>query len=291
MNTAASVHWHLLGAGNMGTLAASRLLHDGYPVQALHPQARHIDRTLSRNNQPVESLHLPVDPHGPVQYLLLALKGPQTRPALDALLPRLANDVLILCLQNGMGMLDDVALPGGARILHAITTDGAWRDGNTVHVVAENSTEVGGMNSLPEALEPLPACWPGWRWRADIAPAQWRKLAINAVINPLTALYDCRNGDLLDQGPRQAHLARLACEIDAALPHWLEHWPGNTTQLAETVAQQTAGNTSSMRADWLAGRETEIDFINGYLVRCASRHGIELPAHCGVLEKLSRRPH
>lgn len=286
-DTPTNTHWHLLGAGNMGTLAASRLLRAGHRVTALHPTAAVIERTLRRPGQADENLTLPVDPDGPVQHLLLALKGPQTQTALANLLPRLAPDATLLCLQNGMGTLDDVPLPTTCRVLHAVTTDGAWRDGQVIHVVAENSTAVGGIERMPAALESLPSSWPGWQWQPDIAAAQWRKLAINAVINPLTALYDCRNGELLDGGVRQAHLGWLAEEVDRVLPHWLPDWPGGTTASAETVAQQTAGNTSSMRADWQAGRETEIDFINGYLVRQARNHGIALPEHEAVLEKLS----
>ena len=55
------------------------------------------------------------------------------------------------------------------------------------------------------------------------------------------------------------------------------------------VARATAGNTSSMRADMRRGAITEIEAINGWLLREADRLGLELPAHRAIVAAVRQR--
>jgi 2-dehydropantoate 2-reductase len=230
---------------------------------------------------------LNADSGGPIQCLLVAVKACDTRNAIAPYLPRLATTVTIIRLQNGMGTLADIALPSHCNIIHAVTTDGAWRDGNNVHVVAENSTWFGnGMPVIDPQIAPLQNHWHGFQWDKDIDCRQWQKLAINAVINPLTAIYQCQNGDLIKHEETHKLMKQLAKEIDQALPLWMPDWPGNSYQQAKQIAQQTANNTSSMLADIRARRSTEIDFINGHLVASAKKYGLNLPTHEKVIEQV-----
>lgn len=281
--------WHVLGAGSMGSLAAWSLQQAGYiPVRLDQRHSGTLRRQIRFPDGSHASCTLQADSNEPIQRLLLAVKGGDTREALAPLLPRLAGNLTLMRLQNGMGTLDNLVLPPATQIIHLVTTDGAWRDGDQIHVVARNSTLAGdgSAQATPEFNALIPH-WPGLEWRADIEFCQWKKLAINALINPLTALYRCKNGELLDQGPRQAHLAKLARELDHALPHWLPEWPGQSQTMAEDVARQTASNTSSMLADVLAGRRTEIEFITGHLLRRASRAGLVLETHAQLMEKIT----
>ena len=273
-NPALTPVWHILGAGSMGSLASQRLQRAGFSTRLAGSQTA-ASRRLTMPDGKQTLVSLDADDAGPIRALLLAVKAGDTTQALTPLLPRLSHDTLLLSMQNGMGTLDGLVLPDGLRVVHAVTTDGAWRDGNDIHVVAENLTWAGnGQPSPPPELRDMQTCWPGWQWCEDIDLRQWQKLVINALINPLTALFDCRNGELLDNGPRLSSMSALAAELDFLLPHWLPSWPGNSLSMAMEVAQQTASNTSSMRADVQAGRPTEVDYINGHVVRMAARHGL-----------------
>jgi 2-dehydropantoate 2-reductase len=277
--------WHLLGAGSIGTLAASRLLAAGFDVRLIGRHGQSLQRRLHWPDGSQRVLILPEAGAEPVRHLLLAVKAGDTLLALQPLLSRLAAGAEILRLQNGMGSLDEVSLPESVRVLHLVTTDGAWRAGEDIHVVAENATLIGdgGMGNAvkapPHWLSALLPHWPGLQWCQDIERAQWQKLAVNAVINPLTALYRCRNGELLDGGEREQKMAVLAAEVDQLLSVRYPDWPMDTLARSRQIARQTAANTSSMLADVLAGRETELPFINGYLLRQAQRLGLSLPAH------------
>lgn len=289
--------WHLLGAGSIGTLAAQRLLAAGYQVRSINRQQAELQRTLHWPDGRQHSFSLPAaTADEPIHRLLLAVKAGDTRTALEPLLPRLilprqGTHADILLLQNGMGALHEIALPASLNIFHLVTTDGAWRRDDQVHVVAENHTLMGVEEAISESsppawLEQLQPHWPGLQWCEDIELAQWRKLAINAVINPLTALYRCRNGELLDGAERQQHMAELATEVDQVLAARYPDWPMDTLARSCDIAQQTAANTSSMLADVLAERPTELRYINGYLLDQAKRLGLSLPAHQSLTLRL-----
>lgn len=278
--------WHLLGAGSMGSLAAARLLAAGFSLRLISRDRQPARRQLHWPDGHSSTILLAADNGQPIHHLVVAVKAGDTRAAIQPLLPRLHPQADILRLQNGMGTLDDLPLPKEVRCLHLVSTDGAWRAGEQIHVVAQNRTLIGDNGQPPVWLDALRRHWPGLVWSADIERAQWQKLAINAVINPLTALYRCRNGELLDAGEREQWMKVLAEEADQLLCRLYPDWPADTLARSREVARQTAANTSSMLADVLAGRTTEIAFINGYLLRRAGQFGLTLPAHQALLTRL-----
>lgn len=279
--------WHIVGVGSLGTLAASRVLAAGFSLRVISRQPS-VQRTiLWPDGRHWQSTLTPAADES-IQRLIVAVKAGDTAAALAPLLPQLDPHCHILRLQNGMGSLDTISLPPQARRFHLLTTDGAWREGNQVHVVAENCTLIGdGLSQPPSWFMSLAAYWPGLQWCEDIDRAQRQKLAVNAVINPLTALYGCHNGALLDGGPREAAMQALAEEVDAVLARMDESWPMDTLARSRQVAANTAANTSSMLADVQAGRTTEIDYINGYVLRLAAAQGMALPAHQRCYEQIS----
>jgi 2-dehydropantoate 2-reductase len=112
----------------------------------------------------------------------------------------------------------------------------------------------------------------------DIDQRLWRKLAVNSVINPLTALHDCRNGAVLELPGIDALLPALCAEVCAAAN--AEGLALNAAQLVDDVrhvCRVTAQNRSSMLQDIAARRLTEIDFINGYVVHKAAQYGLDCP--------------
>src|SRR5690554_3756000 len=263
---------YLLGAGSMGTLAAYYLQQAGVDVLAANRPllTRRLFWPQGTHSAP---LSLGADDNQPIAFLVVATKGPDTATALTPLLPRLRTASTIICLQNGMGTLDNIALPQGTTVLYAVTTNAAWREGSKVHLVAENQTLLGGdLPSAPAWFHPLAAHWPGLAWSERIHFEQWRKLTINAVINPLTAMLGCRNGELLHNPKAQAQMVKLSQECDELAGHLFPHWPEDTFERSLMVAEATRDNISSMLADVLAQRPTEIDFITGYLVRTAKAH-------------------
>lgn len=113
----------------------------------------------------------------------------------------------------------------------------------------------------------------------DFRRQQYYKLLVNAVINPVTALTRQQNGIVLSPSLRSSVQAVLAEAVAVAAAEGLAIQEEAAVELVFSVAEKTAANTSSMLQDVLRGRSTEIEAINGYLVRQAEKHGIAVPVN------------
>ena len=224
----------------------------------------------------------------------MACKAPFSTAALGGL--PLAADATVLRLQNGLGSLDGL-LPAGARRVEVVSASAVKRDGDAHRVVAENDTWMGESVAPggPAAAEPpawfgpLARHWPKLHWPDDFRHRQWRKLVGNAVINPLTGLHDVANGHIFQDPALAAEAEQLAREADRVLTALDPTWPGDSLPGVRALADATAGNTSSMRADMQARAVTEIDAINGSLLRQADVLGLDLPAHRRLVAAVKAR--
>lgn len=130
----------------------------------------------------------------------------------------------------------------------------------------------------------------------NIIHAQLKKLVINAIINPLTACFGCKNGQVFKTHDRQVLYRGLLQEAGAIMRQMLSHSEESLHEtifsdpalsaLVEEVAEKTANNTSSMLQDIQAGRRTEIDYINGYFVSQGKRLGLPTTHHEAVCNRV-----
>lgn len=289
--------WHVLGAGAIGGLFALRLAQAGENVVLVlreAPPGRR--RTLSRSGVDGTARHpFPVETAAddtPIQRLLVATKAHAVGNAVLSVSHRLTVDTDVLLLANGMGFVEELAtrLPRLAPIL-GTTTEGAFRadprqQPGRIHHAGRGDTLIGrpGQAQPPPALQKfcaLPRC----AWEADIARALWRKLAINAAINALTAIHRCANGELAADPERASEVQTLCAEI-SAICQALGQGDAARDLLAKvsTVIHNTAANRSSMLQDIEAGRQTEVAYINGYLVQAARQAGLAAPLNTRLLE-------
>lgn len=283
-----STTWHILGAGSLGTLWATRLARAGLPVRLiLRDQARlqayQATGGLTLVEQGQASFHaIPgetVDSPDPIARLLVACKAYDAQQAVSQLAARLAPDAELILLQNGLGSQDAVAAQvPQARCICASSTEGAFRDGDWRVVFAGH-----GYTWLGDASHPAPPLWLDelsasgipHEWSADILTRLWRKLALNCAINPLTVLHDCRNGGLLEH---HCEVAMLCVELTELLERCGQPVAAqNLQQEVERVIQATAANYSSMYQDVANRRRTEISYLLGHACDMAARHQLNLP--------------
>ena len=129
---------------------------------------------------------------------------------------------------------------------------------------------------------------------SDLLIAQLEKLAVNCIVNPLTVLLDCRNGSLLFNYALSRTMRLLLGEISLVLRELpelqgtpnlrLKFSPDRLETLVVSVANATAENISSMLADVRAGRQTEIEYMNGYVVRRGEEMGIRCAMNYLVMQ-------
>ncbi|NHI02208.1 ketopantoate reductase family protein [Oceanimonas sp. MB9] len=277
--------WTILGAGALGCTFAALLTAKHRPVSLLlserhrrhfHPALEFI--ALNERRRLVSTHPRHAEQAGGIECLLVMTKAYQVLPALNNL-RGLPADTPIILLHNGMGVAEAVAraFPHNP-LLAGVTSHGALKEGPwQVRHTGKGETWLGPVNDKGRAfahlIKPLADALGHAEWSEDIVSLQHRKLAINAVINPLTACHHIRNGQLHE--PRFADvLNQLAEEVHAVLTRL-----GETETLAQflrrlnSVIGLTATNYSSMHQDLAHGRPTEIDYITGYVLK----HAEDLP--------------
>ena len=114
----------------------------------------------------------------------------------------------------------------------------------------------------------------------DLASLVWSKLVINTAINPLTALLEVENGELLNRKSAKALMAKLALETaDVAQALGINLSYEDPVKASEKVAERTAPNHSSMYQDIMRGAPTEIDAICGAIIRSGEQTGVPTPVN------------
>ncbi|MEE4277053.1 MAG: 2-dehydropantoate 2-reductase [Halieaceae bacterium] len=284
--------WFILGAGCLGTVLSHRLRSAGVPCTLLSHRSSGRQRLLADGREyevPFACLK-DLAPQR-IHRLILTTKAAQIESAVRGALASLSEDCLLLTTANGLGFPRTFPAASGAHFLErAVSTAAAFRDEeNRVVLAAVGETRVGARGSsdtAPAWFNDSLARLSDWQWTQTIDAAVNGKFAINCVINPLTARYRCRNGELLDGGEREHDLHGLAREVEEALTV-LELWrPGPSLRdRVEHVCRLTAANRSSMLQDILTGRPTEIDYLCGELLRRAAGR-VELPMTSSLYAQL-----
>lgn len=286
--------WHILGAGAMGCLWAARLHQAGLPVTLIRrePAASPVTLQIERD-QHLEQLHLPATSasHGaPIAHLLITTKAYDTLSAVASVAHRLTPTTEIVLLQNGMGPQQQLAQAYPHQPIWAATTTAAAWCRAPLHLVpvSEGDTHAG---PLTANAPPLPSGWthlhPSIQATQEIHTLLWRKLAINCAINPLTALYRCRNGDLLTHPDAHTTMKQICAEVETvAHAANISLFETSLYERACAVAHATADNFSSMHQDITLGRRSEIEQITGYLCAEAQRLGIHTPVNLSLFNAL-----
>ncbi len=290
----------ILGAGSLGRLWGAMLPAGGVAFIARpgEPTGASVDYRFRPFEGPESQVRIPfLQPGDEPELILVTTKAGDTLDAVAGVINQFAIDTPILLFQNGLGSQQAVAKRWPERpILAASTTEGANRpeSGLLVHA-GTGDTWVGPMTSpakvtVRKAVTMLATSGMNIHPETDIVQRLWQKLIINAGINPYTAILDCPNGKILDAPLYQSTIDQLCLELsqlmDAAVR--IRQTPDALRERIEQVARNTAGNTSSMRADVQRGRQTEIDFINGYVAKLGKELGIETPVNQMLTERVQQ---
>jgi 2-dehydropantoate 2-reductase len=289
-------HWHILGAGAIGCLFAQALQAHTRTTLVLRPGATHDDCITVRGESAETVIPIPCSyssERTEINQLLVTTKAYDVEDALHSVAHRLRAGSTIVLMVNGMGLAERVrARYAQHTVFSATTTAGAHRLGHLhIRPAGRGETRVGRQHQLQ------PAPWfEAWRealdpcvWDDDIDSALWHKLAVNTVINPVTALYRCNNGQLAEQPALQALVASL-CREASQISYAAGYTRTAQTLLsqAQAVIRATASNRSSMLQDIEAGRPTEIDYITGYLLETGDRFGIVAPEHRALFNAIKK---
>lgn len=289
----------IIGVGAMGCLFAGRLAAHADVVMVGHwpdqltalrqegltlidPDGTRVRHEVAVNAGDVQGANF--------DLALVLVKSYQTPRASVLAAQGLSVNGAALTLQNGLGNLEMVAeAVGAARATLGTTSEGATiiRPGvvqhaghGLTHLAPTPATEA----ALTELARLLNQAGMVTHLTEDVDSLIWGKLAVNAGINPLTALLRVPNGFLAEDGAARKIMSEAAQEAAAvaaaqgiALPY------ADAAARALEVATATAANHSSMLQDVMRGAPTEIDAICGAIVNVGRRYGVAAPVNAELL--------
>lgn len=301
------------GAGALGSVFGGLLANAGMPVTLLG-RAPHMDAIRSRGLvvDGLFGMHRVTglacaddarDLRGPFAAILLTVKSWDTRDVIGRVAPLLAPDGVVVCLQNGLGNLETVTAAVGAdRVLGGRVIFGAEvpAPGRVRVTVIADPVLVGVPAAGDAFLEARARMWaerfegagiPS-RYTDRLVAELWAKVLYNAALNPLGALLGVPYGRLPEDADARATMDDVIDEafavaraVGVALA-WATSMEYRQTFYGRLVPS-TADHRSSMLQDLERGRPTEIEAINGWVVRRGAEHGVPTPANA-LLARLVR---
>jgi len=242
------------------------------------------------------STELPTQLQSSFDCVIVATKAHGVADVAQFAASAVANDGIVLGVQNGFGSLraiegisrtqgvDSAVTSVGARstsvscVQHTIAAGDAP---NYFRILSSSPKANGLRHALEKGFAILGNSDDAVHVEVIADPTQamqavWEKLAANAVLNPICALYNLRNGALHEERFKEMRRA-IAEEVEMVAAAVGVTVPGGAEATALSVAESTSENICSMLADVRRGSKTEIDFINGFIVGEAAKLGIQTP--------------
>lgn len=219
--------------------------------------------------------------------VIITTKSYSTAQVCQKIKNYLPQNIPLIISCNGIGTIEEVKKVLGATMptFMAITTHGAMKRGNICFHRGIGTTFIGPLNSQSPTsmalsliihkniLSNIAKSLNGTVVN-NILPYMLKKLCANAVINPLTAIYQCSNGELLKKHSEQIFdLTQELTPIFKMLG--LDIKEQSLLQTVKNVCEATSCNHSSMAEDIRLKRPTEIDYILKPLLKCAKQHALK----------------
>jgi 2-dehydropantoate 2-reductase len=215
--------------------------------------------------------------------ILLTVKSYDTEAACDQIRQLVQDQTIVLSLQNGLDNLEKIERTIDKKhILAGVTTQGAFyiQPGSIMHTGSGMTYlgEIDGRESkrLPLLLQMFNKSGIKTQESRNIKEEIWKKAIINSSINPLTGVLGCKNGYLL-KNPVLEKIVESVCMESSSIASskGILVSARDMLRMTKEVINETAENFSSMLQSIQQGKKTEIDSINGVLIRVGTEQKIK----------------
>lgn len=286
----------VMGAGAVGSLFGGLLAENGNDVTLVGRQNhmesirknglkikglfnKHISRNLKAEVDLTNLLREKFD------LILLTVKAYDTKQASTQIKNLVKKKTMVLCLQNGLGVEDEASkVLDKNHVLRATTFCGVYLNKpGIITCTGFGKTFIGEpyYKNLREETVRIAktfeeAGFPT-KTSTNIHETVWVKTLVNVGINPYGALTKKRNGELLENTEiKELMIATVKEGINVAKKLRIS-FKENPINLMLETAKATAKNLNSMLQDLLKGKKTEIDYLNGAIVKLGKKLGIPTP--------------
>jgi len=222
------------------------------------------------------------------QLVLFSVKSTDTEAAGEAMAPHLARDAAIVTLQNGVDNAERLAATLGREVIPAVVYVAVEMAG-AGHVRHHGRGEL--VIGRARASQAIVAAFAGAGVKVEISDnvmgALWAKLIVNSAYNALSAITQLPYGRLVQNAGVPAIMDDVVDECLAVAKAAGVHVPGDMHDAVRRIAQTMPGQYSSTAQDLARKKKTEIEHLNGFVVRKGEALGVRTPVN-GVLLALVR---
>jgi 2-dehydropantoate 2-reductase len=287
----------IAGAGALGSLLGARLARSAENVVLFSRNEDHV-RAINASGITVEEMDgtrasvrvpalsdpekLPADP----DLVLVLSKSYDTRKVAQAVQRRCGSKPVYLTLQNGVGNWQQIAeVVARESVLAGITAQGATFLGpGEVRHGGDGTTYVGELEGdatrrVEEITEVFSRAGLPAEATGKTQELIWRKLMVNVGINAVTALSRVRNGWIAENEDARSLCGSAVLEASEVARRLDIPVDRDILDRVLAVARATAGNISSMNQDLSRGKPTEVEAINGAVVRWANSLDMDVPVN------------
>lgn len=280
----------------MGSLFGARLADSGHQVVLVDVWAAHV-QAIDTAGLAVEdegtgaprtvrlTARLPADARGPSELVVLFTKAFQSAGALAGARQVIGPETWILSLQNGLGNVEAIeqVVPRAHIVVGTTTVPADLVGPGRVRTRGGGLTKIMAVEGgLTERLQSIAGALTGaglpCRVSEDVWTSIWEKLAFNAAMNSLAAVTGLTVGEMGAAPEGRALASDVAAEVvEVARRQGIPADLGSVRSVIAMAFREHVGHKPSMLQDVLAGRPTEIEHINGAVVRAAERLGVPVP--------------
>jgi len=317
----------VLGAGAIGSTIGAYVARAGRPITLIDLWPAHVDAmnrgglTMTAQDEeftvPVTAVHLSevASLRDPFDAVFLSVKSADTSWAATFIAPHLAPGGVLVSAQNGINDEEIGRIIGYPRTLGCVVTIGAalQEPGRVVRTTPSGRPAFGvgeltGMvtpraHAVAEVLAPVgPA-----RVTANLWGERWAKLVVNCMANALAGITGLNNAELRSRADVFAATVEIAGEaLSVAQALGVQVEPVGGIAAAAYLDAYRGVGLEGLRASWLErgkgvgagrpsllqdvlkGRRTEVDYLNGYVVRQGRAVGVPTPMNAAVVEVVKR---
>jgi 2-dehydropantoate 2-reductase len=214
------------------------------------------------------------------ELVLFSVKSTDTEAAGKALAPHLERDAAILTLQNGVDNAERLAATLGREVIPAVVYvavemagAGHVRHHGRGELVIASSKQSGAIAAAFGAAG-VPV-----ETSDNVAGALWAKLIVNCAYNALSAITQLPYGRLVQGAGIPAVMRDVVDECLAVAQAAGVNVPGDMHEAVRRIAQTMPGQYSSTAQDLTRAKKTEIDHLNGFVVRKGESLGVRTPVN------------
>ncbi|OQM34291.1 ketopantoate reductase family protein [bacterium endosymbiont of Pedicinus badii] len=224
------------------------------------------------------------------KIVFFCTKAQDSHLAILNIIKYIKKSAFIFLLSNGLGIVEKISRIKNPIVLGFTTHSVTELHKNTIKVNYFGEFNIGPSTKMKKEQERLiiriNQKYLNFIWHKNIQIPIWKKFTANCVINPLTVLYNCKNGKLIKFKKKISKICKEIFNLIKAQNISIKY--KNLFFYVIQIIEYTKENTSSMLQDIKKNKKSEIDYLNGYVLKISKKYHFSCPNNEKIFKKIKK---